>query len=458
MISDTIAAIATGMTNAGIGIIRISGADAFAVADRVFESYSGGKVSEFKTHTMHLGSIKKEGRPFDEVLLSVMRGPHSYTGEDVVEINAHGGMYLCNAILQIVLDAGAVAAEPGEFTKRAFLNGKMDLTQAEAVMDLISSKNEYAVRNSMEHLNGRLREKIEDLRERILYETAFIESALDDPEHFDLTDYPEELDGKVNEMLDETERMIELSKSGRIRKDGIKTAIIGKPNAGKSSILNMLTGRESAIVTDIPGTTRDSIEESVRLGELQLNLTDTAGIREADDEVERIGVERALKISNDADLILFVVDSSIPLDDNDKKIMEMIKGKNVVVLFNKTDLDAEISESDVLEVLGEVPVVEFSKNDDRSDKRLEGVLKELFIKKDMSFDDESIMTNTRQLQELKLAQSSLYNVLKSIENFMTEDFFSIDLTDAYRHLGFIIGEEIDDDLADMIFSRFCMGK
>ncbi|MCR4585476.1 MAG: tRNA uridine-5-carboxymethylaminomethyl(34) synthesis GTPase MnmE [Lachnospiraceae bacterium] len=458
MITDTIAAIATGMTSAGIGIIRISGADAFAIADKIFTSYSGDKVCEFKTHTIHLGNIMKDGHPLDEVLLSVMRGPHSYTGEDVVEINAHGGMYLCNAILETVFDAGAVPAEPGEFTKRAFLNGKMDLTQAEAVMDLISSKNEYAVKNSMEHLSGRLRNKINDLRERILYETAYIESALDDPEHFDLTDYPEELDVKVNAMLDEIERMIELSKSGRIRKDGIRTAIIGKPNAGKSSILNMLSGKETAIVTDIPGTTRDSIEESVRLGELQLNLTDTAGIREADDEVERIGVERALKISADADLILFVVDSSIALDDNDKKIMDIIKGKNVVVLFNKTDLDTVVSPDDILRILGNVPLVEFSKNDDESDKRLEEVLKEVFINKDTALNDESVMTNSRQLRELKMAQQSLMNVLRSIENFMTEDFFSIDLTDAYKHLGFIIGEEIDDDLADMIFSRFCMGK
>ena len=458
MLNDTIAAIATGMTSAGIGIIRISGADAFAIADKVFISCHGEKASQFKTHTIHLGNIIRDDKALDEVLLTVMKAPHSYTGEDVVEINAHGGTYLLEIILKTVINAGARLAEPGEFTKRAFLNGKMDLTQAEAVMDLISSKNEYAVKNSMEQLNGRLREKIDDLRERILHETAYIEAALDDPEHFDLTAYPEELEQKVKLMLAEIERMTELSKSGRIRKDGIRTAIIGKPNAGKSSILNMLSGHETAIVTDIPGTTRDSIEESVRLGELQLNLTDTAGIRDADDEVERIGVEKALKIGNDSDLILFVVDSSIPLDDNDRKIMEMIKGKNVVVLFNKTDLEAVISVHDVLDLLGAVPVVEFSKNDEESDKRLEGVLKKLFIKKEISLNDESVMTNTRQLQELMLAKSSLENVLKSIESLMAEDFFSIDLIDAYRHLGFIIGEEIDDDLANMIFSRFCMGK
>ncbi len=456
--NDTIAAIATGMTSAGIGIIRISGADAFAVADKIFESKNGIRVPDFASHTLHLGYVLDGEKRIDEALLSVMKGPKSYTGEDVAEINVHGGMYLCGRVLEAVLGAGARAAEPGEFTKRAFLNGKMDLTQAEAVMDLISSKNEYALRNSMEQLNGRLRKKIVSLRDRIIYETAYIESALDDPEHYDLTDYPEELEKKVIAMLDEIGRMIELSQSGRIKKDGISTAIVGKPNAGKSSILNYLTGRESAIVTSIPGTTRDSIEESVRIGQLQLNLIDTAGIREAYDEVERIGVERALKISDNADLILYVVDSSTGLDDNDRKIMEVIKGKRVVLLYNKTDLIAKQPVDEVLSVLGDIPLVEFSVFKDDCEVKLEEVLNYMFISKDADMNDETVMTNSRQLGELKAAAMSLDHVLHSIETFMTEDFFSIDLMDAYRHLGFIIGEEIDDDLADTIFSRFCMGK
>ena len=485
--NDTIAAIATGMTQAGIGIIRISGTDAFGVADKVFRSKTGQRVSEYASHTLHMGVVFDTGT-VDQVLLSVFRAPHSYTGEDTVEINCHGGMFLCRKILEIVLQNGARLAEPGEFTKRAFLNGRMDLSQAEAVMDLIAAKNEFAAKNSMEQLSGSVKEKVQILRDGILHEIAYIEAALDDPEHYDLTGYPMELRSKTEGFLEETGQMLQSSVNGRIRKDGIRTAILGKPNAGKSSILNLLSGHESAIVTDIAGTTRDAIEESVRLGEIQLNLTDTAGIREASDAVERIGVERARKIAADADLILYVVDSSVPLDENDRDILSFLEteNKNAVILYNKSDLSAAVQEADLqreLETIREEIESPNEENENTSEKKserssiekeyhiiqisakegtglteLQETLTKMFLHNKISVNDEVILTNLRQIGELRSAEESLKHVLTAIDDEMPEDFYSIDLTDAYRHLGFIIGEELADDIADRIFSEFCMGK
>ncbi|MBR1471007.1 MAG: tRNA uridine-5-carboxymethylaminomethyl(34) synthesis GTPase MnmE [Lachnospiraceae bacterium] len=474
MSDDTIAAIATGMTQAGIGIIRISGENAIAVADRLFISGSGKSVGDFASHTMHIGYIKntdqtEEDGVTDEVLLSVMRAPHSYTGEDTVEINCHGGIYLCRKILDIVLSCGARLAEPGEFTKRAFLNGRMDLSQAEAVMDLIASKNEFAVKNSMQQLSGAVRDKIVSLREKILHEIAFIESALDDPEHFDLQAYPEELSGKIKAFLSETGRLLLLSENGRIRRDGIRTAILGKPNAGKSSILNLLSGHESAIVTDIAGTTRDTIEESVRMGSLQLNLIDTAGIRRTEDKVEQIGVERARAAAEEADLILYVVDSSVPLSEEDEQIIPLIHGKKTVILYNKTDLKNAVEKEQILSlfetygadkktVSEQYPVVEISAKTQNGLTELQKLLEGIFIDPFVKWDDEVSITNLRQKKELEECEKSLTNVLESIDAGMAEDFFSIDLMDAYKHLGFIIGEEVEDDLVEKIFSEFCMGK
>jgi len=459
--SDTIAAIATGMTQAGIGIIRISGPDVFEVADKIFRTGSGKKISDMKSNTINHGYIFENNRKTDEVLASVMRAPHSYTGEDTVEINCHGGLYLLNRVLQIIIENGARLAEPGEFTKRAFLNGRMDLSEAEAVMDLISSHNKYAADNSMKQLSGNLKEKIVNIRKQIIYESAYIESALDDPEHFDLTGYPEKLKIKINDFLNIISSMIDSYENGRIMKEGIKTAILGKPNAGKSSLLNFLSGHESAIVTDIAGTTRDAIEESVRIGSLQLNLIDTAGIRNTEDIVEKIGVEKALEISEEADLVLYVIDSSVPLDENDQRIISIIKNKNTIILFNKTDLDQAVSEEDINIFINNnhnIPILRISLKDGNGIDELEKILDSKFVSEGNQLNDEVIVTNLRHFQELKSAKESLLNVEKSIDDGMEEDFFTVDLMDAYRHLGMIIGEETGEDLVNEIFSKFCMGK
>lgn len=459
--NDTIAAIASGVTQSGIGVIRISGPEAVSVADRIFMTGSGKKISSFPTHTIHHGYIYENELMVktDEVLVSLMKAPHSYTGEDTVEINCHGGIFLMQKILKLVTENGARLAEPGEFTKRAFLNGRMDLSEAEAVMDVIGSKNEFSLKNSMEQLNGRLAEKIEKLRNEILHETAFIESALDDPEHFDLTGYPEELREKTEIFISEISEMVKLSQNGRIKKDGIRTVILGKPNAGKSSLLNMLSGHESAIVTDIAGTTRDTIEESVMIGNMQLNLMDTAGIRETDDKVEKIGVDRAEKNAESADLILFVVDSSIPLDENDKRIMDLIKNKNTLIILNKSDLDTVTDENEIKKISGsDIPVIMLSAKNNEGMDELQSNLLSMFGDPDKKINDEVVVTNLRHLEELEQTKVSLEHVMESIDNGMEEDFFSIDLMSAYQHLGFIIGKEIDDDLVNEIFSKFCMGK
>lgn len=338
--TDTIAAIATALSSSGIGIIRISGSDAVAVAERMFEpAVAGKRLSEQKTYTIHYGYIRDGEERIDEVLLLLMRGPHSYTAEDTVEIDCHGGVLVMKRILELAVKCGARLAEPGEFTKRAFLNGRIDLSQAEAVIDVIQSKNEYALQSSVSQLSGSMSRKVRELREKLIYEIAFIESALDDPEHISLDGYPERLRETLQPIEMELEASIGTFDNGRIMTEGIKTVILGKPNAGKSSLMNVLLGEERAIVTEIAGTTRDTLEENIRLRGLSLNLIDTAGIRETEDIVEKIGVERARKIADEADLILYVVDGSRELDENDRQILDLIRGRKVIVLLNKTDLE-----------------------------------------------------------------------------------------------------------------------
>ena len=456
--TDTIAAAATAMGSAGIGIIRISGTDAFAVLEKVFRPKNEKKVmSEQPGYTVHYGMAVDGEQVLDEVLVMLMRGPHSYTAEDTAEIDCHGGRLVMQKILEAVLKNGARAAEPGEFTKRAFLNGRMDLSQAEAVMDLIQSKNEMALKSSLAQLKGNVRQEIEKLRAQILYEMAFVEAALDDPEHISLDGYSEELLEKMRGIAAEVERLLKSSESGRMLKEGIKTVILGKPNAGKSSLLNVLLGEERAIVTEIAGTTRDVLEEQLQLGEVSLQLLDTAGIRSTEDVVEQIGVERARKQAEDADLILYVADSSRVLDESDEEILKLLEGKKALVLLNKSDLDPVITPQIMRERTGH-PVLVISAKEGAGIQELEEKIRSLFFRGEVDFNDEVLITNLRQKQALMDASKSLSMVIESIENGMPEDFFTIDLKDAYTSLGFIIGEEIGDDLVNEIFGKFCMGK
>lgn len=456
--SDTIAAIATAMTNSGIGIIRISGPEAFAVADRVFRPKQAGKqLSKEKTYTVHYGAVYDGDEWIDEVLAVVMRGPKSYTAEDTVEIDCHGGVFVMRRILETVLKHGARMAEPGEFTKRAFLNGRIDLSQAEAVMDVIHSKNQHALKCSMNQLNGSLSRRVKELRETLIYEIAFIESALDDPEHISLEGYPEKLAETLAPVTKELSRLIASFDNGRVLTEGIKTVILGKPNAGKSSLMNVLVGEERAIVTEIAGTTRDTLEEPVRLSGISLNVIDTAGIRETEDRVEQIGVEKAKKLADEADLILFVVDGSRPLDENDDQIIELIRERKAILLLNKTDLSLVLNEEELRERTGK-PVISISAKEQTGMDLLEDLLREWFFHGELDWNEEEMLTNVRHKTAMSEALKSLALVQQSIENGMPEDFFSIDLMNAYEQLGTIIGEALEDDLVNEIFSRFCMGK
>lgn len=458
MKSDTIAAVATAMSNSGIGIVRVSGSEAFAIIDQIYVPKSGEKrLSQAPSHTIHYGFIKDGDEVIDEVLVLLMRGPRSYTAEDTVEIDCHGGVLVTKRVLEAVLKHGARPADPGEFTKRAFLNGRLDLSQAEAVIDVINAQNEYALKSSMGQLRGSVSEKIRGLRDRILYQIAFIESALDDPEHISLDGYPEELSAIVEEMTGEVRRLLDSADDGRVMAEGIKTVILGKPNAGKSSLMNVLVGEERAIVTEIAGTTRDTLEEHIRLQGISLNVVDTAGIRQTDDVVETIGVKRAKHAAVDADLILYVVDSSCPLDDNDREIIELIRDKRAIVLLNKTDLQAEVASEELEELTGKT-VVPVSVKENTGLEVLERKVKEMFYSGELDFNDEIYITNVRHKAALENAYESLCLVSRSIEDGMAEDFYSIDLMNAYEELGHIIGEALEDDLVNEIFSKFCMGK
>ena len=451
MKKDTIAAIATAMTNSGIGIVRMSGEAAFDIVGKI---YKGKKIED---HQIHYGYIVDDKEVIDEVLVMAMKGPHSFTGEDTIEINCHGGVYVLKRVLETVIKYGARPADPGEFTKRAFLNGKMDLSQAEAVIDIITSKNEYALKSSVSQLKGNVQRKIKEIREQILYHTAFIETALDDPEHISVDGYGEKLKETVNQLLKELDVLLKSADNGRIIKEGIKTVIVGKPNAGKSSLLNVLVGEERAIVTDIEGTTRDILEESIRLHGISLNIMDTAGIRNTEDIVEKIGVDKAKTHAGDADLVIYVVDASRELDQNDYDIIEMIRDKKAVILLNKSDLTTVISQ-DMIKSLIDKPILQISAKEEQGIKELEETLKNMFFKGEISFNDEVYITNIRHKTAIEDAYSSLQKVLISIENEMPEDFYSIDLLDAYESLGSITGETMGEDLVNEIFSKFCMGK
>lgn len=458
MKTDTIAAIATAMTNSGIGIIRISGERAIPIIKEIFRPRNAKKDMEtVESYTAHYGFIEDQGEVIDECIVLVMRAPATYTKEDVVEIDSHGGVIVMRKILELVLRHGARPAEPGEFTKRAFLNGRIDLSQAEAVMDLISAKNEFAMESSLKQLRGSVKKKIEKLRKDIIHQVAFIESALDDPEHYSVDGYGEELLKVLRPVEKEVSRLIESSSDGKILKEGIKTAIVGKPNAGKSSLLNVMVGEERAIVTEIAGTTRDTLEESIYIHGIPLQIIDTAGIRDTEDIVEKIGVNKAKDAVDEADLVLYVIDGSKELDENDREIMELVQGKKVITLLNKSDLEKQILTSEIEQKL-KGPVISISAKEETGIDEFYDALKEMFFEGQLEFNDEIYITNMRHKTALMNAKESLEQVVISIENQMPEDFYSIDLMNAYEELGFIIGESLEEDLVNEIFREFCMGK
>lgn len=484
MHSDTIAAIATALSDSGIGMIRVSGDEAISIVDKISRLGNGKKrLLDVDSHTIHYGHIVDDsgkqvqecGQPIviDEVMISVMKGPKSYTAEDTVEINCHGGVLMMQKILELVLKAGARLAEPGEFTKRAFLNGRIDLSRAEAVIDVIHAKNEYALDASVRQLQGSVSDKIRDLREKIIYEIAFIESALDDPEHISLDGYPEKLMEKTEDIISELQKLADSADNGKILKEGINTVIVGKPNAGKSSLLNLLVGEEKAIVTNIAGTTRDILEESIKLHGIGLNIIDTAGIHSTEDVVEKIGVEKAKKYADQADLILYVVDSSVPLDESDEQIMDLLSGKKCIILLNKSDLDAVVTEELLRETLekklnrnlekncgcrNDFVIIKTSTKENTGIALFEQTLRDLFFQGKIQINDEVYITNLRHKAAILDALQSMKMVKQSLLDEMPEDFYSIDLMSAYASLGTIIGEEVGEDLVNEIFSKFCMGK
>lgn len=457
-ISDTIAAVATGINQGGISIIRISGDKAISIVDDLFLPKNKGKeIRNLSSYTAAYGNIVYNDEIIDEVIVLLMKAPATYTTEDVVEIDCHGGVLIVQKILNLIINKGARLAEPGEFTKRAFLNGRIDLSQAESVMDFISAKSELAAKTAFSQLKGSLKSKIRELREKLIYNIAYIESALDDPEHYSLDGFNIKLDDILKNMEEEIKHLVETADNGKIMKEGIKTVILGKPNAGKSSVLNVLMGKERAIVTDIAGTTRDTLEEFISINGIPLNIVDTAGIRETEDIVEKIGVDKSIDAMNEADLILFVVDASVPLDQNDFQIMKAIKDRKVIILHNKSDLDNIVKKEDLILQLNK-KIIDISAKEKTGFDEFYEELNHMFFQGNLSYNDEIYITNMRHKKALEEALESIIFVRKSIVDEMPEDFYSIDLMSAYETLGYIIGEEVDDDLVNTIFKEFCMGK
>ena len=467
---DVIAAIATGMTNSGIGIIRASGDGVFNIIDRIFRTKGMRRkiFSEVSSHTVHYGYIVDNDEIVDEVLVVILKAPKSYTTEDTVEINTHGGSLVMRRILEVVLKNGARLAEPGEYTKRAFLNGRIDLSQAESVMDVIGSRSDLALKNSVKQLSGVLKKRIEAFMERLIHEIAFIESALDDPEHISLDGYSEVLEKNLVDMEKETGEMIASSEDGRRINEGIKTVILGKPNVGKSSILNTLLQKERAIVTDIAGTTRDSLEESLIISGLNLKIVDTAGIRDTEDEVERIGVSRSFEQTTDADVVLFVCDASRELSEEDKQIIEFLNSekklnpsseqrREIICLLNKSDLGNRLTREDIKRVL-DCDVIEVSAVENTGFSELKDVLTNKFYSGNIRYNDDLFITNIRHKNLIEQAHLSLELAIGGVRDSMPEDLITIDMMDAYTALGKVIGKAVEEDLVNEIFSKFCMGK
>lgn len=455
---DTIAAISTGLSNSGISIIRVSGPETFKIMDQIFLAKNAKKnLSGQKTHTIHYGFIRDGEEIIDEVLVSVMRAPHTYTAEDVAEINCHGGSLVTKKVLHTVLKQGVRLAEAGEFTKRAFLNGRIDLSKAEAVMEVIRAKSDLALKNSIAQLQGKVLKEISDLREEMIHHTAFIEAALDDPEHISLDGFTNELKESIIKIRERLQKLIDSAENGRMLREGIRTVILGRPNVGKSSLLNLFAGEERAIVTDVAGTTRDTIEETVTVRGIALSLIDTAGIRATEDIVEKIGVEKAKKAAEEADLILYLADATGQVEEEEKEILSLISHKKSIILLNKIDL-CEVPDTSVLEQLTGQKVICISAKNEEGLEELYDTIEQMFFKNELSYNEDLYITGERQKQALQKACEAMDQVLQSIEANLPEDFYSIDLMQGYESLGEITGESVDEDLVNTIFREFCMGK
>lgn len=457
--NDTIAAISTALGNSGINIIRVSGINSFDIIEKVFKKGKNNKefcVDDVDSHTIHYGHIFFENEIIDEVMVSIFKSPNSYTRENVVEINCHGSAFVTKKILNILVKNGARLAEPGEFSKRAFLNGRIDLSQAEAVMEIISSKNDYSLKASLSHMNGALSNEIKIIRDIILHDVAYIEAALDDPEHYDISGYRDDLNINVKRCIESIDKLISSFSYGRVINQGINTVIVGKPNAGKSSLMNNFLNEDKAIVTDIPGTTRDTIEYSVNIGNLNLNLIDTAGIHETEDIIEKIGIEKTYDSLKDAQLVLYVIDTSDGLTDNDIELYNNIKLYPHIVIFNKSD---KIKSKDFDRTVFDNSIcVEYSAISKDGYEELINLINEMFISNNIDIENELFITSERHLELLEKAQGSLRDVINNEEYDLSEDMLTIDMMDAYEYLGLIIGETVNDDLFNKIFSEFCMGK
>lgn len=472
MQDNTIAGIASGM-GGGIGIIRISGNKALEAAGRIFRTgkFINKKTGKIKkdiewdfnyfynkeTHTINYGFITDGNNIVDEVIVLLMKAPNSYTKEDVVEIDAHGGPFVVKKILELLLENGVKLAEPGEFTKRAFLNGRIDLSQAEAVMKIISSKSNFALDSAVKQLEGSISVYIEDIRQEILSNLGQIEAALDDPEHYDLYEYRDKILNNMEEEINKLNGLLSRFNDGRMKSEGINTVIAGKPNAGKSSLMNLLLDEERAIVTNIAGTTRDIIEETVYLDNIVLNLIDTAGIHETNDLVENIGVSKAVNYLENADFVIYVVDSSVPLDEADMQIINLLKNKTGVVLMNKSDLEIKLTEEEVKEKL-DWDCIGFSNETKLGLSKLSEYIKNSFLHGNITFNDQVYLTSLRHKEAVEDALASLMQAVNTIKAGLPEDFITIDMMDAYKKLGLINGETASEDLVNKIFKDFCMGK
>ena len=457
---DTIAAISTAPGEGAIGIVRISGDLAISIASSIYQCGTK-QLEEQKTHTIHYGHIvdPKSGEVYDEVMVSVLRAPKTFTREDIVEINCHGGIVAINRVLQLVLRMGARLAEPGEFTKRAFLNGRIDLSQAEAVMDLIRAKTDKSMQLAMRQLDGQLSNLIQNLRQEILNTLAQVEVNIDYPEYDDVEEMTLQLlREKTQQVLQGIRALLNTASQGKILRDGLKTAIVGRPNVGKSSLLNVLLREEKAIVTDIAGTTRDTIEEYVNVRGVPLQLIDTAGIRETDDVVEKIGVERSRKALKEADFVLLLLNQSETLQEEDIRLLETTKGMKRIILFNKTDLPSKLSTEDIAPYAKEEEIVTTSMLNKEGIDQLEEKIAGYFFQGQMNERDATYLSNTRHIALLEKAEQALVEVQNGIEMEMPVDLIQIDFTRAWDLLGEITGDSVQDELLTQLFSQFCLGK